>query len=224
MNKIRTCDLFDINIPFLCSLFSSTVYPWELLPKLKDFINNLILNPPNDYTILQDGILMGKNVEISPLATIIAPCIIGHNTIVRPGAYLRGYVIIGSNCVVGNSTELKHCVLLDNVQVPHYNYVGDSILGNHSHLGAGVICSNLKNDKSNVIIKGETNYETYLRKVGCFLGDNTDIGCNSVLNPGTVVGKNTKVYPLSFLRGVIKENCIVKQNGNIINFDNFNNT
>lgn len=210
MNKIKICDLFSLNNTFLVDLFSSSVYPWEILPKLKVFIDNLILRPPKDYTLLKDGILVGKGVEINPLATITAPAIIGSNTVIRPGAYLRGYTIIGSNCVIGNSTELKHCILLDYVQVPHYNYVGDSVLGNHAHLGAGVICSNLKNDKTNVVVKGETTYETYLRKVGCFLGDNVDIGCNSVINPGTVVGKNSKVYPLSFLRGVIEENCIVK--------------
>ena len=162
------------------------------------------------YTLLKEGVLVGKNVKIAATATIEPPAIIGNNTEIRPGAYLRGQVIVGDGCVVGNSTELKHCILLDAVQAPHYNYVGDSVLGFHAHLGAGVICSNLKADGKPVVIHGDEDYPTGLRKVGAFLGDGADIGCNSVLNPGTVVGQNSSVYPLTPLRGVIGANCIVK--------------
>ena len=142
--------------------------------------------------------------------------VIGPGTEIRPGAYLRGNVITGPNCVIGNSSELKNAVLLEKVQVPHYNYVGDSILGNFSHMGAGSICSNLKSDGSNVVIRGDRDYETGLRKVGGILADHADIGCGCVLNPGTVIGKNTSVYPLTALRGVYPADCIVKSTDNVV--------
>jgi NDP-sugar pyrophosphorylase family protein len=159
---------------------------------------------------------MGENVKIAPTAYIEGPAIIGANTEIRPGAYIRGTVIIGEKCVIGNSTELKNAVLCDGVQVPHYNYVGDSVLGDKAHLGAGAICSNFKGDGSNITVRGDQNYATGLRKMGAILGDRADIGCGSVLNPGTVIGKGTRVYPLNSLRGVYPEKSIVKSKDDIV--------
>ena len=163
-----------------------------------------------------DGILVGEHVRIHPAATIEPPAVIGAGTEIRPGAFLRGNVIIGENCVIGNSSELKNCILLDGVQVPHYNYVGDSILGNRAHMGAGSICSNLKSDGKPVVIHGDEEYATGLRKVGGILADGADIGCGCVLNPGTIIGKNTSVYPLTSVRGVIGEASIVKSTTQVV--------
>ena len=149
-------------------------------------------------------------------AVAVYPAVIGHGCEVRVGAYIRGNVITGENCVIGNSSELKNCILLSRVQVPHYNYVGDSVLGNRAHMGAGAICSNLKSDKSNVAVKGDEIYETGLRKFGAILGDGADIGCGSVLNPGTVIGRESSVYPLTSVRGVIPCRCIVKSSSEIV--------
>ena len=208
---IKNSDLFDCETPFLQQLFENTVYPWEILPQIKKHITSLLENGIEGYTLLTEGVLIGSNVKIYPTATIEAPAIIGSNTEIRPGAFIRGNVIIGENCVIGNSSELKNCILLNNVQAPHYNYIGDSILGNFAHMGAGSICSNLKADQKNVVIRGEGSYDTGLRKVGGILGDHADIGCGSVLNPGTIVGKNTSVYPLTSLRGVYPSDSIVKK-------------
>ena len=217
LNKlVKTKELFDCSIPHLASLFDECEYPWQILPKIKELAKKLTEEGLPGYTLYAEGILIGENVKIAKNATIEPPSVIGHGTQLRPGAYIRGNVIIGSNCVVGNSTELKNCILLDGVQAPHYNYIGDSILGNRAHTGAGVICSNLKSDRSNIVIHGEVDHPTDLRKVGAFLGDGSDIGCNSVLNPGTVVGKHTAVYPLTSLRGVYPADCIVKSTDNII--------
>ncbi len=160
--------------------------------------------------------MIGENVKIAKTATIEAPAIIGANTELRPGAFIRGNVIIGESCVIGNSSELKNCILMNHVQVPHYNYVGDSILGDYAHMGAGSILSNLKSGGSNVVVHGDKEYITGLRKIGAFLGEHADIGCGSVLNPGTIVGKNTSVYPLTMLRGVYPANSIVKSTTKII--------
>ena len=217
MNKlVKTQDLFDCQVPYLEELFQQYEYPWQILPVIKFHIAALLNDPPEGFTKLEDGILVGENVSIHPNAVIIAPAVIGSGTEIRPGAYLRGNVISGKNCVIGNSSELKNCILLDRVQVPHYNYVGDSILGNRAHMGAGSICSNLKSDGSNVVIRAERDYETGLRKIGGILGDYADVGCSCVLNPGTVIGKNTRVYPLTALRGVIPADCIVKSMDSII--------
>ena len=213
-NNIKTKDLFDCNISYIEPLLNED-FPWQVLPKIKDYIKSLISTGIDGFYEIKENVLIGKNVKISQLATIEAPAIIGDNCEIRPGAYIRGNVIIGSNCVIGNSCELKNCVLLNNVQVPHYNYVGDSILGNFSHLGAGSICSNLKSDKSNIVIHGELDYATNLRKIGAFVGDHAEVGCGCVLNPGTIIGKNTSVYPLSSVRGVIAENSIYKSQNNI---------
>ena len=217
MNKlVKTKELFDCNTPYLCELFESSEYPWEMLPKIKDYIKSLINKGLPGYTEISEGVYVGENVKIYPNVIIEAPAIIGSGTQIRPGAFLRGSVITGENCVIGNSSELKNCVLLDNVQVPHYNYVGDSVLGNYSHMGAGSICSNLKSDGKSVVIHGDREYETGLRKIGGILADHADIGCGCVVNPGTVIGKNTSVYPLTALRGVIPGGCIVKSMDNIV--------
>lgn len=219
MNKlnIKTKELFEeCPISFLKETFDNSTYPWEILPQIKEIIKREIANGLKGYKEIEPGIFVGENVKMAKTVTIEAPAIIGSGTELRPGAYLRGNVIIGENCVIGNSSELKNSILLYHVQVPHYNYVGDSILGNHSHMGAGSICSNLKSDGKNIVIHGDKDYETGLRKIGAFLGDHADIGCGSVLNPGTIIGKNTQVYPLSMLRGVYPENSIVKSTKNVV--------
>lgn len=217
MNKIKTSELFDIKTPYLINLFKDSELPWEILPKIKEYLDVLLKNPPNNFNLYKEGVLVGENVKISESATIIPPVIIADNTEIRPGAFLRGNVIIGKNCVIGNSSELKNCILLDNVQVPHYNYVGDSILGNYAHLGAGSICSNLKSNKTNVSVSIDNlKIQTNLRKFGAIIGDKVEIGCNSVINPGTILGKGTIVYPLTSVRGYIPPNMIVKTMDNIV--------
>ena len=211
MNKcVKTAELFDCQVSYLKDLFDSCAYPWEMLPKIKEWIPILIEKGLSDFTELKCGVWVGQNVTIAPTATIEAPAIIGHGTEIRPGAFLRGNVITGANCVIGNSSELKNCILLDKVQIPHYNYVGDSVLGNKAHMGAGSICSNLKSDGKAVVIHGDEEYTTGLRKIGGILADGADIGCGCVVNPGPVVGRGTSVYPLTSLRGVYPAHCIVK--------------
>lgn len=187
--------------------------PWDALAELKDFILSLggALDK-NEYDEISAGVWVHKTAKIAPTAYIAAPCIIGENTEVRHCAFIRGSALIGKNCVVGNSTELKNSILFDKVQVPHFNYVGDSILGFGAHLGAGAITSNVKCDKTTVTVNG---IKTNLKKLGAIIGDGAEVGCNAVLNPGTVIGKNTFIYPLSCVRGVIPENSIFK-NGEII--------
>lgn len=213
MRKVTTNDLFEISVPYLKDLFDGVIYPWNVLPKLKEYMNGLKHQGFVEYA---EGVYVGENVKIHPSAVFEGPAIIGGGTEIRPNAYIRGYVITGENCVIGNSTEIKNSILFNKVQVPHYNYVGDSILGNYSHMGAGSICSNLKSDGTNVVIHADINIETSMRKLGAILADHADIGCNCVLNPGTVVGKNTSVYPLNSLRGVIPADCIVKSPQNIV--------
>ncbi len=195
--KVRTKELFNCETPYLTSLFEESEFPWEMLPKIKDLAKKIITEGLDGYTLLSEGVLIGKNVKIYPTATIEGPTIIGSGSEVRPGAFIRGGVITGENCVIGNSSELKNCILLNKVQIPHYNYIGDSILGNKAHTGAGTICSNLKSDGKNVVVHGDIEYPTGLRKIGGILADGADVGCGSVINPGTVIGKNTSVYPLT---------------------------
>ena len=217
MNEmLKTQELFECNVDYLKELFEAHQYPWEMLPNLKSYILSLIEKGIDGYTEIAEGVLVGKNVKIHPSAVIEAPAIIGEGTEIRPGAYIRGSVITGANCVLGNSSEFKNCILLDRVQAPHYNYVGDSVLGNKAHMGAGSICSNLKSDGKPVVIHGEQEYETGIRKIGGILADGADIGCGSVINPGTVIGRNTSVYPLTSLRGVYPNDSIVKTQNNIV--------
>ena len=214
--NIKTKELFSTDNPLLKDVFEKSTYPWEILPQIKVIVKKALETGLEGFHLLEEGILVGDNVKIAKTATIEAPAIIGSNTELRPGAYLRGNVIVGEGCVVGNSSELKNCILLNHVQVPHYNYVGDSILGDYAHMGAGSILSNLKSGGSNIVIHGDKEYETGLRKIGAFLGEHADIGCGSVLNPGTIIGKNTRVYPLNMLRGCYPENSIVKSPVNIV--------
>ncbi len=213
---VKTNELFDCSTPYLKDLFENSEHPWDMLPKIKEYINELIEKGIDGFTEIADGVLVGKDVTIHPSATIIAPAIIGHKCEIRPGAYLRGAVITGEGCVLGNSSEFKNCILLDKVQAPHYNYVGDSVLGNKAHMGAGSICSNLKSDGKAVVVHGDKEYETGLRKVGAIMADGADVGCGCVLNPGTVIGKNTNAYPLTSLRGVYPADCIVKSTDNVL--------
>ena len=211
MDKIRVTDLFDLSHTLAADMLAECEYPWEALAKIGSEILKIgAALDPEKYEKTADNVWVAKTATISPTATLIGPCIIGEDTEVRPGAYIRGNVLIGSGAVAGNSTELKNCILFDGVEVPHYNYVGDSILGYKAHMGAGAITSNIKADKRNVVVHGESEYATGLRKFGAMLGDRAEIGCNSVLNPGTVVGRNSQVYPLSCVRGVVHENSILK--------------
>lgn len=214
--------ILDINKIISKDLFKETNYPWEVLPYIKDYIITLGNNLDKDnYTEIEEHIWVGSNVEIDKLSTIIAPCIIDDNTIIRPGAYIRGNAIIGKNCVIGNSTEIKNSIIFDNCQLPHYNYVGDSILGYHVHLGAGVILSNLKNDGTNIDIKYKgKKLPTGMCKMGSVIGDSTEVGCNSVLYPGTIIGKNTNIYPLTRVRGIINSNSIVKDENTVVEKEN----
>lgn len=193
-------------------------YPWEALEGIGQFIKELGANlSPNEYESLDLHVWVHKTAKIAPSASIIGPCIIGAGTEVRHCGFIRGNALVGENCVVGNSTELKNVILFNQVQVPHYNYVGDSILGHFAHMGAGSITSNVKSDKSNVEIKFEKgNVPTNRKKVGAILGDHVEVGCNSVLNPGTILGRNVSVYPLTSVRGVVPESSIVKNTDSIV--------
>ena len=208
---METKDLYNLEETIAKELLQKEKYPWECLPKINDYILELGEKLDKEkFEKIGDNIWVAKTAKISPSASITGPTIIDENAEIRHCAFIRGKAIVGKNAVVGNSVELKNCILFNNTQVPHYNYVGDSILGYKAHMGAGSITSNVKSDKTNVVIKGKENIETNLRKVGAFLGDGVEIGCNSVLNPGTVIGRNTSVYPLSCVRGVIPENSIYK--------------
>lgn len=211
-------DMYDLNETIAKDLFEGKKYPWEVLADIGGFVLKLGQTlPESEFDHPQEDIWIHKSVTVAKTATLNGPLIIDKDTEVRPGAFIRGKVIVGKNCVVGNSTELKNVVLFNTVQVPHYNYVGDSILGTHSHMGAGSITSNVKSDKTLVVVKnGEEKIETGLKKFGAMIGDYVEVGCNSVLNPGTVIGRNTNIYPLSSVRGMIDENSIFKGKDNIV--------
>ena len=216
--NLKNKNLFNFDETIAADIFTDIDFPWEVLPKIKDFITGLGESlSPDDYDKKGDNVWIAKSAAIAPTATINGPCIIGKDTEVRPGAFIRGNAIVGEKCVVGNSTELKNVILFNNVQVPHYNYVGDSILGYKSHMGAGSITSNVKSDKTLVVVKGkDEQIETGLKKFGAMLGDYVEVGCNSVLNPGTVIGRHCNIYPLSSVRGVIPENHIFKNKDEIV--------
>lgn len=210
-------ELFDLNNTIAADIFNGIDNAWEVLPKIGEFIKKLGESlDPDKFDKIGENVWVAKDATVFPSAYIAGPCIIDSKAEVRHCAFIRGNAIVGKGCVVGNSTELKNVILFDSVQVPHYNYVGDSILGYKSHLGAGAITSNVKSDKTLVTIKNEDEkIETGLKKVGAIVGDLVEVGCGSVLNPGTVIGKNASVYPLSMVRGVIPANSIYKKAGEI---------
>ena len=211
LNYLKCKELFSFNSVFFQKIFDAFDYPWEILPHLREIIDTIIEQGIDGYDKIGDNVLVGKNVNISKTALIEGPSIIGANTEIRHCAYLRGTVIIGDGCVIGNSTEIKTSVLMNGAQAPHFNYVGDSVLGERAHLGAGVICSNLRSDKHSVTIRTEgKKIDTGLRKFGAILADDTEIGCNTVLCPGTVVGKNAALYPLTLARGYYPPGAIIK--------------
>ena len=217
MSAITIKDLYDLNETIAKDLFEGKTYPWEVLPEIGDFVMKLGATLSDEFDHPEENIWIHKSVKIAKTATLNGPLIIDADTEVRPGAFIRGNVLVGKNCVVGNSTELKNVVLFNTVQVPHYNYVGDSILGTHSHMGAGSITSNVKSDKTLVVVKNDgEEIETGLKKFGAMIGDYVEVGCNSVLNPGTVIGRNTNIYPLSPVRGVVPENSIYKSSDKIV--------
>lgn len=211
-NMIKITENYDLTATIAAGLFEGKDYPWEVLSEIKEYIKKL--GPTLDPSIFEqrgEDIWIAKSVTIAETATINGPLIIDERTEVRPGAFIRGSAIIGKDCVIGNSTEIKNDVIFDHVQVPHYNYVGDSVLGTYSHMGAGSITSNVKADKTLVVVKGDgIEIETGLKKFGAMLGDHVEIGCNSVLNPGTVVCRESNVYPLSMVRGVVPSRSIYK--------------
>ena len=218
MEECKICNLYSLDQSIARKLLESAVYPWEVLPKIKEFIIELgnQLNK-DEYEQKGENIWIAKTAKVAPTAYINGPAIIGKDAEIRHCAFIRENAIIGEGAVVGNSTELKNVILFNKVQVPHYNYVGDSILGYKSHMGAGSITSNVKSDKKLVIVKnGDAKIETGLKKFGAMIGDNVEVGCGSILNPGSVIGKNTNIYPLSSVRGVIKENSIYKNQNEIV--------
>ncbi len=217
MEKLKSKYLYDFSHTVAAPLFERFSYPWEVLPEIKGFILALIKSLPRDeYIELAADILVHKSAVVAPSAFINGPTVIGEGSEIRHCAFIRGSALVGKNCVVGNSTELKNVILFDNVQVPHYNYVGDSVLGYCAHMGAGAITSNVKSDKSLVSVNAEEKIETGLKKFGAMLGDCVEVGCGSVLNPGTVIGKNSNIYPLSSVRGFVPENSIYKRQNEIV--------
>ena len=218
MEECKVCNLYNLDETIAKDLLKEATYPWEVLPEISDFILELGKElDESKYNIVGDDIWIAKSAKIAPTAYIAGPAIIGENAEIRHCAFIRGKVIVGENAVVGNSTELKNVILFNNVQVPHYNYVGDSILGYKAHMGAGSITSNVKSDKKLVVIKNkDKKIETGLKKFGAMIGDEVEVGCGSILNPGTVIGKNYNIYPLSTVRGVVQEKSIYKNKNEIV--------
>ncbi len=218
VKQVTIKELYDLTETAAKPLLESVTYPWEALPKIKDFIIELGNSlDPEEYEKRGENIWIHKSATVFDSAYIAGPCIIGKDTEVRQCAFIRGSALVGDNCVVGNSTELKNVIIFNNVQVPHYNYVGDSILGFHSHMGAGSITSNVKSDKTLVHVKGaDFDIATGMKKFGAMLGDYVEVGCNSVLNPGTVIGSHSNIYPLSRVRGYVPSNSIYKGRNDIV--------
>ena len=209
-------DLYDLEHTLAKDYLAGFTYPWEALKGIKDMILALGATLGEEYKEIAPQVWVHKTATVAPTASIGAPTIIGAGTEVRHCAFIRGSALVGDNCVVGNSVELKNVIIFDNVQVPHFNYVGDSVLGYRSHMGAGSVTSNVRSDKALVVIHGDVEIYTEQKKVGAMLGDYVEVGCNSVLNPGTVIGRNSIVYPTSCARGVIPANSIYKNNGTIV--------
>lgn len=220
MDGVRIKDLYTLEESMAGEWLSEFEYPWEALKEIGYIIKKLARHLDLDiYEKKGDEIWIARSARIWPTVSVTGPCIIGENTEVRQCAFIRGNALVGNDCVVGNSTELKNVILFNHVQVPHYNYVGDSILGSYAHMGAGSITSNVKSDKQNVVVKDYINnekIETGLKKFGAMIGDHVEVGCNSVLNPGTVIGKNTIIYPVSSVRGVIRGDSIFKSQDQIV--------
>ena len=217
MEQFTVKNLYTLEETIAAGLLSEVTYPWEALPKISEFIVALGKTLPADkYVEVKENVWIAKSATVAETANINGPAIIDGDAEIRHCAFIRGNAIVGKGAVVGNSTELKNVILFNKVQVPHYNYVGDSILGFKSHMGAGSITSNVKSDKTLVVVKnGEEKVETGLKKFGAMLGDNVEVGCNSVLNPGTVIGRNSNVYPTSMVRGCIPAGSIYKKQGEI---------
>ena len=217
MEQFQIKNLYNLEETIAAPLFDGAVYPWELLPKIGTYIIELGGSLPADkYEKRGENIWIAKSAKVAPTAYMNGPCIIDEDAVIRLCAFIRGNAIVGKGAVVGNSTELKNVILFNKVQVPHYNYVGDSILGFKSHMGAGSITSNVKSDKTLVVVKSSYgNIETGLKKMGAMLGDNVEVGCNSVLNPGTVIGRNSNIYPTSMVRGYVEADSIYKRQGEI---------
>lgn len=218
MIQVTINELYDLKETIASALFTGVTYPWEVLPKIHDFILELGKSLPEDiYEKRAEDIWVAKSAKVAPTACLNGPLIIDEEAEIRHCAFIRGNAIVGKGAVVGNSTELKNVVLFNKVQVPHYNYVGDSVLGYKAHMGAGSITSNVKSDKTLVTVKSDTEkLETGLKKMGAMLGDGVEVGCNSVLNPGTVIGRDSNIYPTSMVRGVVPAHSIYKNSGNIV--------
>ena len=217
--SVKIAELYDLEHTMAADYLKGFTYPWEALAGISDLIKEIGKTLPEDeYDHPAEDVWIAKDANLyNHSAYIAGPCIIGHRTEVRPSAFIRGSALVGNDCVVGNSTELKNVILFDNVQVPHYNYVGDSILGYKAHMGAGSITSNVKSDKLLVVVKdADEKYETGRKKVGAMLGDRVEVGCNSVLNPGSVIGRDSNIYPTSCVRGVVPENSILRNDGTVI--------
>ena len=221
MKDFTISNMLDLNETIAAELFEGKTYPWEVLPEIGDFIIKLGKTlDPSEYEEKGENVWIARSATVAPTASITGPAIIGRDAEVRHCAFIRGKALVGEGCVVGNSTELKNVIIFNSVQVPHYNYVGDSILGYKSHMGAGSITSNVKSDKTLVVVKDvydtKEEIETGRKKFGAMLGDHVEVGCNSVLNPGTVIGRNSNIYPLSRVRGVIPANHIFKDKDNVV--------
>jgi len=218
---LKTTDLYDLRYSAAGAYLAQFEYPWQALKGIQNMILELGSRLGEEYTEVAPTVWVHKTATVAPTAYLGAPCIIGAGTEVRHCAFIRGSALVGENCVVGNSVELKNVILFDCVQVPHYNYVGDSILGYKAHMGAGSVTSNVKSDKTLVVVKnGEETMETGLKKFGAMLGDRVEVGCNSVLNPGTVIGRDSNVYPTSCVRGMVEENSIWKNSGIVVKKEN----
>ena len=209
--------LLNLDATIARDLFEEVEHPWEVLPMIEMFILRIVSKLSSDYEEKENNVFIHKSAKVSNSASIIGPCIIGANAEIRHCAYIRGNVIVGDNVVIGNSTEVKNAIIFNNVQCPHFNYIGDAVMGEYSHIGAGVILSNVKSDKSNIIVKDQNDfYDTGLKKFSAILGNHVEVGCNSVICPGSIIGEYSNIYPLTMVRGIIGSNKIVKDMKNII--------
>ncbi len=219
---LKTSDIFTLENSLATDLLASTEYPWEALSKISDYILKLGATLSlDDFEQVEENIWIHRTAKVAPTACLNGPLIIDAESEVRHCAFIRGNALIGKKCVVGNSTEIKNSILIYHCEVPHYNYIGDSILGPYAHLGAGVITSNIKSDRKNIVVKTkEQHFETGLRKFGAMIGDRVEVGCNSVLNPGSVIGKNSRIYPLSMVRGFVPADSVYKCQNDICDLEN----